>query len=113
MAQATHQWRRCNEEAENVLRRIDKSQWIQVRYEELCKDTEKTLMRLFEFLGLDPDKRARDFRTVEHHIVGNGMRLDTTSRISLDERWRSVLTEGDLRIFACVVGKMNQRYGYI
>ena len=112
MAQAAHEWRRSNEEADNVLRRLDKSQWIEVRYEDLCKDTENTLGRLFEFLGLDPGKRAKDFRMVENHIVGNGMRLDRTSTISLDERWRSVLTDQDLRIFDREAGRMNRRYGY-
>jgi len=112
MAQAAHQWRRCNEEAEHVLRRLDKLRWIDVRYEDLCKDTENTLGRLFEFLGLDPNKRVHDFRAVEHHVVGNGMRLDTTSRISLDERWRSVLTEEELRVFDREAGEMNRRYGY-
>jgi len=113
MAQAAHQWRRCNEEAENILNRLDKSQWIEVRYEELCKDTENTLDRLFKFFGLNPDKRARDFRSVEHHVLGNGMRLDRTSEISLDERWRSVLSEEDLRIFESVAGKINRKYGYV
>lgn len=112
MAQGAHQWRRSNEEAEHVLRCLDKSQWIEVRYEELCKDIESTLDRLFKFLGLDPDSRARDFRSIEHHILGNGMRLDRTSEISLDERWKSVLSEEDLRIFERIAGKINRRYGY-
>lgn len=112
MAQAAYQWRRCNEEAEHILRQIGKSQWIEVRYEDLCKDTENTLRRLFEFLGLDPAKRLRDFRSVEHHVVGNGMRLDTNSNVSLDELWRSVLTEEELRIFDNEAGTMNRRYGY-
>ena len=112
MAQAAYEWRRCNEEAEYVLRCLDKSRWIEVHYEELCKDTESVLGRLFEFLGLDPGKRAQDFRTVEHHVVGNGMRLDTTSRISPDERWRSVLTEEELRIFDREAGKMNRQFAY-
>ena len=111
-AQAAHEWRRSNEEAEHIWRRLDKSQRIEVRYEDLCKDTENTLGRLFEFLSVDPDKRPREFRMVEHHVVGNGMRLDTTSEIRLDERWRSVLTEENLRIFDCVAGRMNLRYGY-
>jgi len=112
MAHAAYEWRRSNDEAEHILRRLDKSQWIQFRYEDLCKDTANTLVRLFEFLGLDPSKRAPDFRSVEHHVIGNGMRLDTTSQISLDERWRSVLTEEELRIFDSVAGSMNRRYGY-
>jgi hypothetical protein len=113
MAQAAYQWRRCNEEAGHILRRLDKSRWIEVRYEDICKDTENTLRRLFEFLSLDPDRRAQDFRTVEHHILGNGMRLDTTSRISLDQRWKSVLTEEELHSFDRVAGEMNRRYEYI
>lgn len=112
MAQAARRWRRCNEEAENVLRGLGPSQWIEVRYEELCRDTEKTLRWLFEFLGFDPSKRVQEFRMVEHHVVGNGMRLDTTSRVSLDERWRSVLTEEELGIFDREAGEMNRRYGY-
>jgi hypothetical protein len=113
MARAAYQWRRCNDEAEHILRCLDKSQWIEVRYEELCKDTENTLRRLFAFVGVDPDRRARDFRMVEHHVLGNGMRLDRTSQISLDQRWKSVLTEEELHSFDRVAGEMNRRYGYI
>ena len=52
MARAAYEWRRSNEEAEHILRRLGKSQWIEVRYEELCEDTEKTLSKVFEFLNL-------------------------------------------------------------
>ena len=95
------------------MRCLDKSQWIKVRYEDLCKDTENILGRLFRFLSLDPDKRVHDFRSVENHVVGNGMRLDTTSEIRLDERWRENLKDQDLRIFNDVAGEMNRRYGYL
>ena len=112
MAGAAHEWRRSNEEAEHILRCLDKSRWITVRYEQLCEDTENTLGRLFEFLGLDSKKRVRDFRKVENHVIGNGMRLDTTAEIRLDERRGEKLTEHDLRVFDDVAGKMNRQYGY-
>ena len=112
MAQAAHEWRRSNEEAENVLRCLDKSQWIRVHYEDLCKDTENTLGRLFEFLGLDPNKHTGDFRSIEQHVVGNGMRMDATSEIQLDERWREELTDEQLQLFDSVAGELNRRYGY-
>jgi len=112
MTQAAHEWRRCNEEAENVLRGLEKSQWTEVRYEELCRDTEKALARLFAFLGLEPKEYERDFRVVENHVIGNGMRLDSTSEVVLDERWRSVLTEDELRVFEREAGWMNRKYGY-
>ncbi len=112
MAQAAGEWRCDNEEAEHILRCLSTSQCIEVRYEELCEDTDNTLGQLFEFLGLDPNERVQDFRRAEHHVVGNGMRLDTTSQIRLDERWKSVLTENDLQVFERVAGDMNGRYGY-
>jgi len=112
MAQAAYEWRRDNQEAEHVLRNLDRSRWVEVRYEELCRDPENTLEGLFTFLGVESDKRIQDFRSVPSHVVGNGMRLDATSQISLDERWRSVLTDEDLRAFNREAGQMNRRYGY-
>ncbi len=112
MEKAAGEWLRCLRSAEYLLAGIEKQQWIEVHYEELCKDTDNTLERIFEFIGLDPEKRKKDFRSVEHHIVGNGMRLDTTSEVKLDERWRQKLTEQDMKIFDRIAGKMNRKYGY-
>lgn len=112
ISRAAYLWRRSNEEAENLLSGLDKSKWIEIRYEQLCSNKENTLDMLFEFLGLDPEERVEDFRSVNNHIVGNGMRLDTTSEVCLDERWKPVLTKDQLRIFDRVAGEMNHRYGY-
>lgn len=112
MHQAAYQWRRCMEEAEHVLKGVDRSRWIEVRYEDYCREPDATLERLHRFLGVEPGRQPRDFRSVEQHVVGNGMRLDTTSEIYLDERWREVLTQSDLRTFDAVAGKMNRRYGH-
>jgi hypothetical protein len=112
MPQAAYEWRRCVEEGECILRCLSPLQWIEVRYEELCRDTEDTLARLFKFLELDPNMRTRDIRAAGNHIVGNGMRLDSTSQVSLDERWRSALSESELQRFDREAGKINRRYGY-
>lgn len=113
MTQAAYEWRRCMEEAKHVLRSLNKSQWIEVHYENLCEDTDNTLWRLFEFLDLVPQKRIKDYRSVEQHVIGNGMRLDTTSEIRLDERWRAVLTDDELKVFNRIAGKLNLQYGYM
>jgi len=112
MAQGAREWRRSNEEAEHVLAGLDRSRWTQVRYEQLCTDTDATLDRLFTFLGLDPARRIQDFRSVDHHVVGNGMRLDATSAVELDERWKNVVTSKHLEEFATVSGRTLTRYGY-
>jgi DNA polymerase-3 subunit alpha len=59
------------------------------------------------------EKAVDDFRAVEQHVIGNGMRLDSTSRIELDARWKSVLTSQQLAVFDQISGDRNRRYGYV
>ncbi len=112
MRQAAYEWRRCMEEAEHILQGLDRSRCIEVRYEDYCREPEGTLDRLHRFLGVEPGRQPGEFRSVEQHVVGNGMRLDTTSEIRLDERWRSLLSNEQLQTFDSIAGKMNRRYGY-
>ena len=109
---AAREWRRSNEEAETLLARLPASQWTEVRYENLCSHPHETLQQLVRFLGTDPDKVAIDFRTVKHHVVGNGMRLDSTNEIRLDERWRSELSPHDLAQFNSIAGNLLHQLGY-
>lgn len=111
--QAAYLWLRSNLEAEAALRRVSPDRRIIVRYEDLCGSTESTLQRVYGFLGVDASRRAASFRSVAHHVVGNGMRLDTTSEIRLDDRWKSVLTKSELADFDRVAGKLNRFYGYL
>ena len=113
MAEAAREWRRSNEEAECVLSGVPRSKWIQVRYEDLCADPCTVLRAVFGFLGLPTDPIVLDFRSVAQHVIGNGMRLDSRSDICLDERWKTHLTEDDLRVFEQVAGKLNRSLGYV
>jgi hypothetical protein len=112
MRRAAELWRRSNEEAEAVLRTVPPERAIRVRYEDLCRDTDATLARLFEFIGVDSGGRCRDFRNVEQHVVGNGMRFDTDSSVRLDDRWSSVLSAADLEAFERCAGSLNKAFGY-
>ncbi len=112
MKQAANEWCRCLRSAEYVLAGLEKSQWIRVHYEELCNDNEGTLGKLYDFVGANSGNTVADLHSVERHILGNGMRLNTKVNVSLDDRWKSVLTEGELRIFDREAGRVNRRYGY-
>ncbi len=112
MARAAREWKRSNEEAETILKNLDRSRWIEVRYESLCVQTEGTLKELSKFIGVNPDYELAGFRSVDHHIIGNGMRLDSTDEIKLDERWRGSLTKSELGAFSLVAGKLNRQLGY-
>jgi len=112
MIQAAREWRRSNEEGQQVLKLITPSQHTQISYEMLCHNPEETMEKLYRFIGVDPNKVDNNYRRVEHHVIGNGMRLDATSEISLDERWGTTLSEHNLRIFDAVAGKLNRSLGY-
>lgn len=112
MPEAANEWRRSNEEASEVLRSFPDESHIQLSYEELCMDPAATLARIFGFMGLAGKPHYEEFRSVEHHVVGNGMRLDSGSAITLDERWRTVLTATELADFEEVAGDLNRELGY-
>lgn len=111
-AAAAREWLRSNEEAEALLAGVAPERRMEISYEGLCGDTEGTLRRIFAFLGVDPAAERPPFRAAVHHVVGNGMRLDSSSEVRLDERWRTALSAADLRTFDAVAGAMNRRLGY-
>jgi hypothetical protein len=111
MAAAAREWRRSQEEADAVLRGVDRSRWVQLRYEDLCRDPESELRRVFSFLDVASEVKIV-LRGSEHHVIGNGMRLDDSREVRLDERWREALSPADLSIFEHVAGETNRRLGY-
>ena len=113
MARAAREWRRSTEEADHIVRQLGPQRVIEVRYEELCRDPQATLRPVFQFIGVDPDSMSLDYRDIEHHVVGNGMRLDSTTTIQLDERWRAALTGDDLTLFDSIAGSLRRRLGYL
>lgn len=112
MAEAANEWKRSNESADCLLATLPRSDWMEVRYEELCADPAAVLRQVAEFLELDPNATTLDFRTAGQHVIGNGMRMDTTSEIRLDERWKQAMTQDDLNAFDEVAGDLNRKYGY-
>ena len=112
MRDAATEWLRSNQEAERVLGTMPREDCLQIHYEALCEKTDVTMNKIHSFLGVRDDTSYRNFREIENHVVGNGMRLDSDSRIVLDERWRDQLNAAELAEFDAVAGKLNRSYGY-
>lgn len=71
------------------------AQTYKLYYEDLCSRVTEVLSLVHKFVGVDADPFAGDFRTTEHHILGNDMRL-SASEVRLDTRWQRDLSEDDL-----------------
>lgn len=109
---AAHEWRRSNEEAAAIVARLPRQQWRQVRYEDLCRDPRGTLEALCSFIGVGGAPPVEAFKSREHHVIGNGMRFDTSNAIVLDDRWRSAFSAEHLRVFEHTAGALNRKLGY-
>lgn len=109
---AAHEWLRSNQEQEAVLAGVPKSAQVTIRYEDLCANPDGELGKVFEMLGVAREAVSARFRIVEQHVIGNGMRLDTTSQIVLDDRWKQTFTREELARFDQVAGAMNRKLGY-
>jgi hypothetical protein len=110
--EAARRWRRANAEARRVLRSLPSGAAITVHYEDLCDDVQGTLDRISDHIGLDRAPAPADFRDIEHHILGNEMRLGGAGQVRADERWREALTERDLEVVAARCGALNRELGY-
>jgi hypothetical protein len=108
---AAQLWLNRNRNIERQLQTLPENRKIRIRYEDLCRDTQGTLERLYRFCVVEPGVVVTDFRSVPHHIVGNKMRKSGSSKIELDERWKRVLAEDQLNNIDRVAGAMNRQYG--
>jgi hypothetical protein len=111
-AAAAREWLRTHRQIERLAPQLGRGRLRRVRYEDLCRDPAGTVDGIFRFIGLDPATAARDFRAVEHHILGNAMRLRASSAVAPDEKWRTMLGDARLAEFERVAGELNRTYGY-
>jgi hypothetical protein len=82
---------------------------LRVYYEDLCEAVNDTLAATHRFVGLDPWPVPRDFRRVEHHILGNRMRLQDGT-IERDTRWHHELSGASLAAVAGVTSQFARRH---
>jgi hypothetical protein len=109
---AASQWRRSVEDMAHAFARVPVDRRIDLRYEDLCTDVDGSVRRVLAFAGVDAALWQPSFRAREQHVVGNGMRLNASSSVVLDDRWRQALSTADREVFDAVAGDLNGRLGY-
>jgi hypothetical protein len=109
---AADSWVADNVASEQARRSFPEDHWLRLRHEDVCADPAAALARIYSFIGLPATGELPEFRGVEHHIIGNRMRLASTSDIRLDERWKTALTPGQMATIERRVAALNRRYGY-
>lgn len=111
MAKTAMEWVQMHKECDRLATKYHRD-CLTIRYEDFCLDPDAHLSRIYTFIGLDSASVCTDFLSVPQHILGNSMRLSSTSEIRLDEKWKKSLTPEDLAVFDQIAGKLNRSYGY-
>ncbi len=112
MEVAAKEWQQKQLECDQLMSYLPDKTWIKIHYEDLCRNPDQLLTNLYQFMELEPALMEKNFLSAEQHILGNAMRMNTTSEITLDEKWRKTLTANDLATFARIAGDLNESYGY-
>lgn len=110
---AARQWVRLHERLERMFNTLPTMQVTRVRYEDVCRAPKEVLAQLCEFCGVEGDLHSSDLRGLQHHIVGNPMRLTNYAEIQFDESWRTRLTRAQMDQIMRVAGGLAARCGYV
>jgi hypothetical protein len=98
--EAARRWASTNAAIGRGLASFAPDRQILMRYEDLCREPDESLRRLFGFMGVDPEASMQRHRA-DQHLLGNRMRLDGTEEVRLNEVWRDHLSnEAQQRILA-------------
>ncbi len=112
MGVAAEEWALKCREMSHVMARLPKGRVLTVHYEDLCRNTPEVLENILTFMGLDASDFPSDYDHAKHHILGNSMRLRSSGEVRLDEKWRRMLSDDDLRQFDSIGGRVNRELGY-
>jgi hypothetical protein len=110
--EAARLWLHMQRQVERLARRLPPEHFLRVHYETLCTDTAGTLDRIALFAGVAPYGGPVDFRAVEHHIMGNRMRLGTSSEVRLDQKWRDRLSPPEVADLLERTAAVRRTVGY-
>jgi hypothetical protein len=110
---AARLWNRRGAQAEELFATLPPERRLRLRYEDLCTDPEREFGRVCELLGLEKLPGPYEFLAGDHHIIGNRMRLSSSSEIVLDERWRSILSEEEAETVRRSTSRYREVFGYL
>jgi hypothetical protein len=83
-----------------------------VKYEDLCRSTEKTMHTIYDFIGV-PYEQAGAGLMEDAHILGNRMRKAFTGTIVEDTSWKEKLDPGTQALLTSLTKPQLERFGYI
>lgn len=114
MEVAAREWAARIHQTRSLTKGIPEAQIFRLRYEDLCRDPRRELMRICSFLDLDflDTMLSRPLDEV-HHLGGSPSKFDPAKKIiRLDESFREAFTEKDTASMRRIIGDAAVEFGY-
>jgi hypothetical protein len=113
LERAGTEWKRTHRSIERLFGWRKRFDYLAIRYEDLCTDTETTMAKAFSFFGVpkaDVCHASQDQR--KNHIIGNRMLKTFDGVLTLDTRWQTELTRKEQQAVLRRAGRVALAHGY-
>jgi hypothetical protein len=111
-AWAARFWAKANLNADRARRFVSSDRWLRIHYNDLCDDYQACMDRISDFVGVERATIPENFFGLEHHIVGNEMRMKRDQRVIRDLSWKKRLADEDLAMIAREAGSASHHFGF-
>lgn len=107
---SARRWVRYHNRVLRMVRPLCRANYLGVRYEDLCREPESTMRRIFGFIGVEYENTF--FPPVDSHMMGSRASQTFTGRLRESETWKKILQrEEQLRCLE-MTRALSTRYGY-
>lgn len=109
-----YRWVQRNRFIGKLSKQMGTEEFLRVRYEDLCTQTEIEMRKICEYIGIDfEESMVNPLLDNIHNIGGSRWRFsDHPITIELDEKWTSELSWVSMQLFNLLGGWLNRKYGY-
>jgi hypothetical protein len=112
-AEEARSWVSVHRQIHSRLEAIPRSSWMQVKYEDLCSDTDATLGRVLKFLDIECQPLSADEEHARRHtIAGNQVRFADLDAIRHDLSWEKNLSSEQMDEIRRIAGPMAKTLDY-
>ncbi len=106
-------WNNFNNRVELLANQhLEKDQVLMVNYNQLCENPGQWMSIISQFLGIENSFQLENIDHKLYHIHGNAMRKRKIEKINEDIRWKSELSDDQVKQINQITGKLAAKYGF-
>jgi len=107
---SARRWHSYHRRVTRLVRPLANAGYLAVRYEDLCKQPEPTMTKVFDFLGVEYQDVSRPPSL--HHLVGHKSKGQFDGTLSQNLTWQKALSEREQEQCLALTRPLSEELGY-